>query len=142
MILEPGVIYPLMAVTSTRNYLDRIDKILTTFECSSLGLNEHFPRAVQYGPMAPRGMALPNTISKTTASQLTYFFYHTRLNTNIGKKLDASITFLQIKFGAFQKFLSLPFCQYGPLGTNTINKTILGDTEPNNLQLHTSPETA
>jgi hypothetical protein len=86
--------------------------------------------------MAPGGMALPNTISKTTASQLTYFFYHTRLNTIIGKKLDASITFLQIKFGAF------PFCQYGPLGTNTIIKAILGETEPNNLQLHTSPETA
>ncbi len=138
-ILEPGVLYPLMALNSTRTDIDKIDKILAKFKCNALGLNEHFPRAVLYGPLALGGMALPNTITKTTTTRLTYFFHHTRLNTNVGKKLDASITFLQFEIGTFQQFLSIPYNHYGHLATKTLMKTIWGETEPNNLQLHLSP---
>jgi hypothetical protein len=134
-ILEPAVLYPLMAVNSAKKDLEKIDKILTTFKCSALGLNEHFPRVVLHGPMALGGMSLPNTIKKTTSTRLTYFFYHTRLNTQIGKKLDASITFLQYEAGLFDQFLTLPFSQYGHLCTTTLIKTIWGETEPSNIQL-------
>ncbi len=88
--------------------------------------------------MALGGMELPNTISKTTSTRLNYFFYHTRSNTTIGKKLDASITFLQIEIGTFQQFFTLPFTQYGHLATKTLVKTLWGETEPNNLQIRAS----
>jgi hypothetical protein len=79
-ILEPGVMYPLIITNSTRKDLEKIDKIFTPFKCQSLGLNEHFPRTVLYGPLSLGGLALPSTISKTTSSRLTYFFYHTRMD--------------------------------------------------------------
>lgn len=138
-ILEPGVLYPLMALNSTKRDLEKIDKILATVKCHALGLNEHFPRAILHGPLAPGGMAIPNTITKTTATRLTYFFYHIRLNTNVGKKLDASITFLQLETGTFNQFLSTPYQLYGHLVTKTLIKTIWGETEPNNIQLRPSP---
>jgi hypothetical protein len=73
-ILEPAVLYPLMALNSTKKDLEQVDRILTTFRCSALGLNEHFPRAILRGSMALGGMSLPNTIiSKTTSTCLTYF---------------------------------------------------------------------
>jgi hypothetical protein len=85
--------------------------------------------------MALGGMSLPNTITKITSTRITYFLYHTRTNTPIGKKFDASIIFLQFEVGLFDHFLTMPFSQYGHLCTTTLMKTIWGETEPNNIQL-------
>jgi hypothetical protein len=86
-------------------------------------------------------MAIPNTMTKTTATRLTYFFYHIHLNTNVGKKLDALITFFQLEIGTFNQFLSTPYQLYRHLGTKTLIKTLWGETEPNNIHLRPSPST-
>jgi hypothetical protein len=74
-----------MALNSTTKDLKKIDKILSSFKCHSLGLNEHFPWAVLHGPMSLGGLSIPNTLSKNTTIRLTYFFYHSRRNTSVGK---------------------------------------------------------
>jgi hypothetical protein len=135
-VLEPGVLYPLRP--------RKIDKILASFKCHSLGLNEHFLHAVRHGPMALGGMAIPNTMSKTTATRITYFLYHTHHNTYVGKKLDASITDLQLEIGTFQQFFSIPYQQYRHLTTTTLIKTIWGKPSPmaSNCALHRIPHGA
>ncbi len=43
MVLEPGVIYPLMASFFTQKELFSIQSIMSQFQCSALGLNRNFP---------------------------------------------------------------------------------------------------
>jgi hypothetical protein len=42
MVLEPGVIYPLMASFFTQKELFSIQSIMSQFQCSALGLNRNF----------------------------------------------------------------------------------------------------
>jgi hypothetical protein len=70
------------------------------------------------------------------------FFYHTRLNKKTGRKLDASIIFLQYEIGLFDQFLSTPFSQYSHLVTTTLIKTIWGEMEPNNFHLKSAQKVA
>jgi hypothetical protein len=47
-----GVLYPLVASTCTKDELDRIDRVIASAKCNALGLSEHFPRALLYGPLS------------------------------------------------------------------------------------------
>ncbi len=134
-ILEPGVTYPLMATLCSQKEMESIERILISFKCHALGLNPHFPRAVLYGPMLMGGLELPSTISKISSTRINYFLYHTRLNTDIGHKLDASRTFLQMEIGLFEQVLTTSHILYGHLGTRSLIKTIWAETEPNDLYL-------
>jgi hypothetical protein len=126
---------PLMATLCNKQELDSIECILISFKCHALGLNPHFPRAVLYGPIQMGGMELPSTITKISSTRINYFLYHTRLNTDVGLKLDASRTFLQMEIGLSEQVLTTSYILYGHLGTRSLIKTIWAETEPNDLYL-------
>ena len=72
-ILESEVHYPLMATLCEPKELDKVERVITRAKCSALGLNEHFPRAILYGPLQYGGMGLPTTKSKTAITRINYF---------------------------------------------------------------------
>ncbi len=108
-ILVPKLQYPLMANYCNTGDLMKLEKIIARANCHALGLNEHFQRAVLYGPYHLGGMAIPSIPSKTLTYRLTYFLYHIRLSTKLSKKLEASLAFLQLETGLFGNFFSHPF---------------------------------
>jgi hypothetical protein len=132
--------YPLMAISSSKKDLEKIEKILAAFKCSALGLNEHFPRAILYGPTMLGGLSLSTVFTRNSTTRINYFFYHTRLDTPVGKKLDASRTFLQFEVGTFEQVLTAPFLSYGHLGTKSLIKTIWAEMEPNKMTLRATKE--
>lgn len=67
--------------------LDQIERILAQAKCHGLSLNEHFPRAIYYGPYHLGGMAIPSINSETLTSHTTYSLRHIRLETKVGLKL-------------------------------------------------------
>jgi hypothetical protein len=103
-VLKPCILYPLMACSITDKEMDSVDKILSKAKCHSLGLNEHFPRAILHGPTHLGGMGIPLGRSKKTTSLINIFLHHTHLQTEIGRKLEASIAYLQIEIGILSPF--------------------------------------
>jgi hypothetical protein len=79
-----------------------------------------FPRAILFGPYELGGMAIPNTISETTITRINYFLYHMQQETDIGVKLDASLTFLQLEVGIFSPLLESLYQTYGHHITRTL----------------------
>ena len=69
--MSPGVLYPLMASMCTKAELDKIQcDMMARAKCNALGLNEHFPRAVLYGPLCYGGMQLPTAHESTTIESI------------------------------------------------------------------------
>lgn len=66
---------------------------------------------------------------------INYFLFHTRYNTKVGEKLNASLSCLQIECGTFQHFLSSSFLQYRHYATNTLLKCLWEETEPQGMVL-------
>jgi hypothetical protein len=67
--MEPGVTYPLMATLCIVQELQQIDRVIIEAKCHALGINEHFPRAVLYGPAELGGMELKKSSSKNSSNQ-------------------------------------------------------------------------
>ncbi len=124
-----------MATLCDKKYIDKIERVITRAKCNALGLNEHFPRAIIYGPTQYGGMAIPTSLSKTSTTRLNYFLYHIRETSNVGTKLEASIIYLQLEIGLFTSLFSSSFSTYGFLATKTLVKQIWSETEPYGLQL-------
>jgi hypothetical protein len=80
-------------------------------------------------------MGVHTGTSKNITTQISYFFYHTRSHTDIGKKLETSIAFLQLESGLCTDFLSSSYTRYEHLVTPTLMKQIWRETEPNGLNL-------
>jgi hypothetical protein len=97
--MSPGVLYPLSASTCTKEELDRIEKVMASAKFNALGLNEHFPCTLLYGPLSYGGMQLPTAHASTTIDRINYFLFHVRMTTNIGKKIETSLAFLQLETG-------------------------------------------
>lgn len=69
-VIEPSIPYPLLACSCSQKEMDIIDKTLSKTKCCALGLNEHFPRVVMYGPWHLGGMVLSSAQSKTTTTRI------------------------------------------------------------------------
>lgn len=134
-ILQPKILYPLMSCQCNPKELPKIECAIVRAKCNALGLNENFLRAIYYGPFHLGGLAIQSVPSQTVATHINYFLYHSRLNTKVGVKLDASITFLQIKTGLFLNFLEQPYITYGFLATHTLIKQIWAEFKPFGLTL-------
>jgi hypothetical protein len=87
-LIEPTVRYSLMACKCTTQDIRKVDKIVTTAKCHTLGLNEHFPRAVLNGPMHLAGIIIPIGQSKINCGQIKLLSYHIRTEYTFGTKLD------------------------------------------------------
>jgi hypothetical protein len=123
-ILEPGVLYPMMACLYDPQEIQKIEKIIARAKCPALGLNEHFPPAIHYGPYALGGLGIPSTPTKTTITRINYFLYNSRIPIKIIPKLEASIIFLQLELGIFHQFFFQPYNTYGMLGSKSRVKQI------------------
>lgn len=77
IILEPSILYLLMATPYTVAEIECIEKQMAILYCHALGLNEYFPRAALYGPAASGDMQSPSIQSMLTATQINFFLYHT-----------------------------------------------------------------
>jgi hypothetical protein len=139
-VMSPGVLYPLMSSTCSKKELDKIEKVMASAKCNALGLNEHFPRALIYGPSCYGGMQLPTTHASATIERINYFLYHIRTSSKIGKKLDISLAFLQLETGLLTPFLSSSYERYGAFATHTLIKCIWAHTEPFGLYLQPDPK--
>jgi hypothetical protein len=62
-----------------------------------MGLNEHFPKCILYGPSDLSGMGLPCLQTALTNIRVNYFFYHTRQQTDVGRKLEILVTNMQLE---------------------------------------------
>jgi hypothetical protein len=133
--MEPEVQYPLMATLCDKKDLDKIERVITRTKCHALGLNEHFPRAIMYGPTQYGGMAIPTSLSKTATNRINYFLYHIHGTSAVGIKLEASLVFLQLEIGLFTPLFTSSYTDYGFLATKTLIKQIWSETEPYGLQL-------
>jgi hypothetical protein len=138
--MSPGVLYPLVASTCTKKDLDKIEKVIASAKCNALGLNEHFPRALLYGPSCYGGMQLPTAHASTLCDRINYFLYHIRTSTSIGQKLEISLAFLQLETGLLQPFMSSSYETYGIFATTTSLKCIWAQTEPFGLLLKPNTE--
>jgi hypothetical protein len=73
-VMSPGVLYPLVTSTCTKKDLDRIERVIASAKCNALGLNEHFPQALLYGPLCYGGMQLPSAHASTLCDRVNYFY--------------------------------------------------------------------
>ncbi len=65
-----------MATLCDKNDLNKIERVITRAKCNALGLNEHFPQALIYGPLQYEGVSIPTSLSKTATTRINYFLYH------------------------------------------------------------------
>lgn len=134
-VLSPGVLYPLISSMCTKAELDKIEQVMARAKCNALGLNEHFPRALLYGPHNFGGMQLPTANAHTAIERINYFLFHIRKSTKIGQKLEISLALLQLETGLTRPFLSSTYETYGSLATTSLIKCIWAQTEPYGLVL-------
>lgn len=64
----------MMACLYDPQEIQKIEKIIARAKCPALGLNEHFPPAIYYGPYALGGLGNPSTPTKTTITRINYFY--------------------------------------------------------------------
>lgn len=124
-----------MATTCDQKDLDKIERVIARARCHALGLNEHFPRAVLYGPMQLGGLEIPSIHVNTMCTRINYFLYHTRLSTKVGRKLEVSMAYIRQLLGLCTQVLSCSYETYGFLITNTLIKCIWAETEPFGITL-------
>ena len=133
MVLEPGILYPLMATLYSKDELYQLECQIAKLYCHVLGLNEH-PRAVLHGPCELGGMDIPSLKSILKSIRVNYFLYHTRQQTQVGIKLELSLAHLQIEVSTLSQMLETSFSQFGHLGTHSLIKCIWEETS--NVDLH------
>lgn len=139
-VVEPGVLYPLMAIFYSLKEIEAIQCVLSQLQCQSLGLNRNFPRVLLHGPMTLGGLGVPSVSHKITAIRINYFLYNLRTPSPTAMKLEISILISQLEIGIFNQFLAEPYDKYGSLASPTLCTQIWRETEPFGLQLRASPE--
>jgi hypothetical protein len=65
-IIDPLVTYLLVNSYFTDKEIPPLESILSSLQCSALGLNFHFPRALLHGSMLLGGMGIPTGKQKAT----------------------------------------------------------------------------
>ncbi len=124
-----------MATLYENDELKSLIQILSWFYCNSLGLNEHFPRCILYGPSDLEGMGLPCLQTALTVIRVSYFFYHTRQQTQVGHKLEISIANMQLESGIDVQVFLASYSDYGHLVTKSMVKCIWGEMSPYGMSI-------
>lgn len=114
---------------------------MSSFQCSSLALNRHFPRAILYGPALLGGIGLPSPSARATKERINYFLYNIRRPPFIQQSFEVSLIFMQLEIVSFQQFFSQSYLRYGHLATKSMGVQIWSETEPYGLTLWPSLET-
>ncbi len=143
-IIEPAVCYPLICYPLINSYcsskgITKLDSIMSSFQCSSLTLNRHFPQAILHGPTSLSVIGLPSPSYKTTKERINYFLYKIQRESFIQKSADASLIYTQLEIGSFHQFFSLSYMRYGHLVTKSMGVPIWSETEPHGLIIRPDP---
>jgi hypothetical protein len=86
-----------MGTTYEVDDLKSLERILSRLYCHALGLIEHFPRVVLYDPVYLSRMSILSLQTMLTTIWLDYFFFHNRQGTQVGIKVEISLTNLPIE---------------------------------------------
>jgi hypothetical protein len=100
-----------------------------------MGLNDHFPRCILYGPLDLGGMGLPCLQMALAIIRINYFLYHTRQQTEVGQKLEISVAHVQMESGLDVHFFTTSYATYGHLVTKSMVKCLWSETNPYDMYL-------
>ncbi len=75
-ILEPGIMYPLMANLCIKKELDIIERTLIRAKCNAIGLNEQFLWASLCRPHCYGGMEIPMVHASKMNARVNCFLFH------------------------------------------------------------------
>lgn len=134
-IIDPSVTYPLVNPYFTDNEIRPLESMLSSLQCSALGLNFHFPRVILHGSMLLGGLGIPTAKQKATRDRINYFLFNMHHPSTISTKIVASIIFTQLEIGIFTPFFSSEFQRFGPLATPTCCVQIWKETQPHGVPL-------
>jgi hypothetical protein len=134
-VLEPGILYPLMATLYTIDDIKQLERKIAKIHCQALGLNMHFPRAVLYRPCELGGMEIDTLQTLLTTICINYFLYCTRQHTSVGEKIEISLAHMQLEVGLCQQVFLTSYQQYHYLATRSLIKCLWGETEPFGLYI-------
>lgn len=104
--VKPALLYPQVPQQCEPDDLSPIQKEVDQIVCHSLGLNEHFRRAVLHGPVERGGMGVPTLWAEALADKVVYFLHHVRRQDEVGKQLGLSMALTQVELGVGIPFLS------------------------------------
>jgi hypothetical protein len=135
MVVNPSIIYPLMATYFSHQEMGSINSIMSQMQCAALGLIRNFPWAILHRPTILGGLGIPDVTSQVTAIRLNYFLFTIRQQSHVSMKLEISIIITQLEVGVFKQFFSQPFETFGHLTTRTLGTQIWRETEPRGIQL-------
>lgn len=134
-VIDPSVTYPIVNSYFMDNEIRPLEAILSSLQCSALGLNRHFPRALLHGSTLLGGLGLPTAKQKATRDRVNYFLFNMHNLSTISKKFSSSIIFIQLEIGTFSHFFSSDFQCYGHLATPTYCVQIWRETQPHGVTL-------
>lgn len=115
--VRSAVAYPLVGQQCTVEHLSKTQSVMDQMACHALGLNEHFPRALLYGPLSLGGLGLPTLWSEALAEKIAYFVHHRRVADDVGKHMAVSAAMTQLEVGVGTPFFQLPHATWGHLAT-------------------------
>ncbi len=141
-ILQPAVLYPLMATLYDLSALKVLGKKFAILYCQALGINKHFPRAILYGPCQLGGLEIPSLQAMFSIIRINYFLYHTRSQTTVGEILEISVIYLQLEVGTIEHVLSSSYKQNNHLAMHSLIKCIWAEMQPFSLILQGNSSTA
>jgi hypothetical protein len=81
---------------------------MSSLQCSALGLNCHFPRALLHGSLLLGRLGIPTSKQKTTKNRINFFLCNICRHSTISQKFDASIIFTQLEVGTFLQLFVIP----------------------------------
>ncbi len=134
-IIEPAVCYPSVNSYFSPKDITKLNSVMSSFQCSSLALNRHFPRAILYGLALLGGIGLPSPSARATKERINYFLYNIRRPPFIQQSFEVSLIFMQLEIVSFQQFFSQSYLWYGHLATKSMGVQIWSETEPYGLTL-------
>ncbi len=111
--LWPGLRYSLGTMT---NDIEAADKLLDKEDCRTLnilGVVRTVHHGLQKLHMAFGGFRLFNLATKQLISRINTFFQHYHMPSNISKKLDMSLRYLQLQIGTPHNLLTLYYMKRG-----------------------------
>ncbi len=136
--LWPGLQYGLGTMT---NDIDPAAKLLDNVDYKTLnvlGILRNVTKGLRKIHTTFGGFGLFNLATEQLISRVNMFFQHYHVSTNLSKKLDASLGYLQLQVGTPQNPFTQDFAKWGYLAPLSWVKMLCKLLHHFNITLHTS----
>jgi hypothetical protein len=133
----PAVTYSIGTTTMSKSELRSVQSQALSSFLQKLGVNQHYPRAVVFGPRDMGGLELRDLYVEQGVAQIMLIMEHVYNETETGRLLTISLDTLQMEAGTSGLLLmdTLPSLRYLP---NCWIQSLRDFLRSNNLQLHLS----